>query len=97
VEINSRASKYSVTLGNGLVIARDYTTFAPVRDNEYLVCSLKGGLIRYRIPDYWLEAARIKVFTIHEDGTLDQLICKIADKYIEFNAEPKVPYKVVYE
>jgi hypothetical protein len=97
VEVNAKDNKYSVAMGNGLVIAKDYTTFAPVKDNVFLAISRAGGLISYRIPNEWKFGERIKVFTINKDGSLIQVKCNLAGRYLEFNTEPDTPYRVVYE
>jgi hypothetical protein len=97
VEVNTRTDKYSVTLGNGLVIAKDYTSFAPVKDNVFLACSKKGGIINYRIPDRWENTEKVKVYTIKEDGKLEQVKFVLNDRYLEFNTDPNVPYKVIYK
>jgi hypothetical protein len=95
-EVNIKANKYNVALGNGLVIAKDYTTFAPIKDNVFLACSRAGGIISYRIPDEWKDGERIKVFIINNDGSLKSVEYILHDRYLEFNSDPDVPYKVIY-
>ena len=51
VEVNAKTDKYSVALDDGLVIAKDYTSFAPINKNVFLACSRDGGIISYRIPE----------------------------------------------
>ncbi len=95
-EVNIKANKYNVALGNGLVIAKDYSTFAPIKDNVFLACSRAGGIISYRIPDEWKEGEKIKVFIINNDGSLKSVEYILHDRYLEFNSDPDVPYKVIY-
>lgn len=96
-EVNTKADKYSITLGNGLLIAKDYTTFAPISNNVYLSCSRAGGIIKYRIPEEWKELEKVKVFTIKENGSLEYVESVLNDRYLEFNSEPGVPYKIIYK
>ena len=96
VEVNVKTDKYSVALGDGLVIAKDYTTFAPINKNVFLACSREGGIISYRIPNDWEHIERIKVFGINEDGTLRTIDYKLSGRYLEFNTESNKPYRVTY-
>ncbi len=97
VEVNARTDKYSVALDDGLVIAKDYTSFAPINKNVFLACSRDGGIISYRIPNEWVNVERIKVFGINEDGSLKKIGCNMNGRYLEFDTESSKPYKVVYE
>jgi len=97
VETNVKANTYNVAMGDGLVIARDYTSFAPIKNNVYLACSRDGGLISYRIPNEWKNREKIKVFSINKDGSLGSIEFSINDRWLEFDAEPNAPYKVIYK
>lgn len=97
VEVNTKTDKYSVTLDDGLVIAKDYTSFAPINKNVFLACSRDGGIISYRIPNEWVHVERIKVFGINEDGSLKKIGCSLNGRYLEFDTESDKPYKVIYE
>ncbi len=96
-EANIKTDKYSIALGNGLVIAKDYTSFAPVKPNVFLACSRAGGFIRYRIPDEWADPEKINVFAIKEDGSLEYVESSLNSRYLEFNSKPEIPYKVIYK
>lgn len=97
VEVNTKADKYSVRLDDGLVIAKDYTSFAPIDKNVFLACSQAGGIISYRIPNEWKNAEKIKVYKVIKDGSLNHIDSSIKGSNLEFNTEPNAPYKVVYE
>ena len=97
VEVNTKTDKYSVRLADGLVIAKDYTTFAPIEKNVFLACSQMGGILSYRVPNDWKDANKIKVYKIIIDGSLNHIDSSIKGCNLEFNAEPNAPYKVVYE
>ena len=97
VEVNAKTNRYSVALEDGLVIAKDYTTFAPIEKNVFLACSREGGIIKYRIPNDWDHSERIAVFAINEDGTLRKIDCQLTGRYLEFNTESNKPYKVTYK
>ena len=96
VEIDVTADTYKVSLGNGRVIARDYTSFVPVAENAMLACSREGGIFSYPVPDGWMEQENIIVYKLNSDGTRLKVEVNIAHADIEFNAEPGAPYKVVY-
>jgi len=96
VEANIKTDRYSVTLGNGQVIAKDYTTFAPVKDNVYFAASRDGGLLSVMIPATWKESGKIKVFAVQKDGSLKNIDHKLKDSFLEFNTEPNAAYKVIY-
>lgn len=97
VETNVKANTYSVALGDGLVIAKDYTSFAPVKNNVHLACSRDGGLFSYRIPNEWKNSEKINVFTINKDGSLGNIEFSLNNGRLEFITEPNVPYKVIYK
>lgn len=97
VEVNAKADKYSVRMDDGLVIAKDYTTFAPIDKNVFLACSRAGGIISYRIPNEWKDAKKIKVYKVVKDGSLNFIDSGMTGSNLEFNAEPNAPYRVVYE
>ncbi len=97
VETNAKEDKYSLRLEDGLLIAKDYTSFAPIDKNVFLACSRTGGLISYRIPNDWKNAKKIMVYKVMMDGSLNHIDSSIKSYNLEFNAEPDAPYKVVYE
>lgn len=97
VEVNVKADKYNVRLADGLVIAKDYTSFAPIDKNVFLACSQAGGIINFRIPNDWTNENNIKVYKVIKDGSLNRIDSSVKGCNLEFNAEPNVPYKVVYE
>ena len=92
-----KADKYNVRLADGLVIAKDYTSFAPIDKNVFLACSQAGGIINFRIPNDWTNENNIKVYKVIKDGSLNRIDSSVKGCNLEFNAEPNVPYKVVYE
>ncbi len=96
VEANIATDKYSVTLENGQMIAKDYTTFAPVKENVYFAATRDGGLLSVRIPILWKENDRIKVFAVQSDGSLKSIPYNISARFLEFDTEPNAPYKVIY-
>jgi hypothetical protein len=97
VEANIKTDRYCVTLGNGQVIAKDYTTFAPIKENVFLACSREGGLMSVRIPLDWKENARIKVFGVEKDGSLKGVAHTFNGRYLEFKTEPDAAYRIAYE
>jgi hypothetical protein len=96
VEANITTDKYSVTLGDGQMIARDYTTFAPVKENVYFAASRDGGLLSVRIPVLWKENDRIKVFAVQGDGSLKSIFHNIRNGFLRFDTKSNAPYKVIY-
>jgi hypothetical protein len=96
VETNVHTGHYSVALGDGFVIARDNTSFAPIKKNVFLACSGNGGLISYRIPEDWNDKEHIKAFRINKDGSLRNIEFGLNGRYLEFTTEPDVPYKIIY-
>lgn len=97
VEVDVEADKYKVVLGNGMVIAMDYTSFVPVTENAYMACSREGGTLSYPIPDGWSEEEKITVYRLNSEGTRMMVDVNTVDGNIEFHTEPEVPYKVVYQ
>ena len=96
VEANIKTDRYSVTLSNGQVIAKDYTTFAPVKDNVYLAMSRDGGLLSVPMPAAWKESGKVKVYAIQRDGSLRDVNHTINGVFLEFNTQPNAAYKVIY-
>jgi hypothetical protein len=96
VEVNMKTDQYKVSMGDGFVIAKNYSTFAPIRRNTYLACSKDGGLISYQIPDEWKDSKKIEVFIINEDGNLTKSGFRLKDRKLEFETEANSPYKVFY-
>ena len=96
VETNVKTGHYSVEMGDGLVIAKDNTSFAPIKKNVFLACSRNGGIISYRIPAEWTNVEKIKAFRINKDGSLENIVFRLNGRCIEFNTEPDAPYKVIY-
>jgi hypothetical protein len=97
VEVNAKTDKYIVRLDDGLVIAKDYTSFAPIGKNVFLACSQAGGIVSYRIPKDWENAKKIRVYKVIKDGSLDNIDSSIKGSYLEFYAEPNAPYRVSCE
>lgn len=96
VEVNVKTNEYSVTMGDGLVIAKNYTSFIPVRKNVFLACSRDGGCISYHIPDDWTDTGKIRVFDISKDGSLVNHESSLKDRILEFSTLPGEPYKIIY-
>jgi hypothetical protein len=96
VEANVKADTYSVTLADGRVIARNYTSFVPMDDGVYLACSRDGGVFRYPAPDKWTNADAVRVMLMQKDGTRKRIPCSIKNGTLEFQSEPGAPYKVTY-
>lgn len=96
VEVNLLADSYRVTLGDGRVIAENYTSFVPVEENVYFACSRDGGVLRYALDSDWADSSRIRVLKMKADGMRDEVAFSTVGGNIEFTAEPNAPYKVVY-
>jgi hypothetical protein len=96
VEINLKADTYSVALGDGRVIARNYTSFVPMDDHTFLACSRDGGTFRYPVPAEWTNPDAVRVVLMHKDGTRESIPCSLKDGTLEFQAKPGAPYKVTY-
>lgn len=96
VEVNVPADTYRVVLSDGRVIAENYTSFVPEKENVYFACSRDGGVLRYALDPGWADSSRIRVLKMKADGTRDEVAFTVAGGNIEFTAEPETPYKVVY-
>jgi len=96
VEIDVKADKYTVALGNGAVIAKNYTSFVPIKKNVFMACSRDGGLFSYPLPEGWSSEKRIQAFKINGDGSQINIQFRLIDKNLEFNTEANIPYKVIY-
>jgi phage baseplate assembly protein gpV len=96
VEVDVEADQYRVALGNGMVIARDYTSFVPLSERSCLACSREGGIFSYPVPEGWTEEEKIIVHKLNSDGTRMKVDVRIANGNIEFSSEPGAPYKVSY-
>ncbi len=97
VEINLKEDKYTVTMGDGITIARDYTSFVPMEKDVFMACSRDGGSIHYPVPAGWKVMEKIRAFKIGADGSRTHVEFRISDGNLEFKAEPKIPYKIVYQ
>ncbi len=96
VETDVKANTYSVRLKDGRVIARNYSSFVPVKKDVYMACSMNGGLISYPVPREWTDTNKIHVFKLNSDGTRNDTDFKTENGNIGFNSDPNAPYKVVY-
>lgn len=96
VESDVSDNTYSVRQPDGLVIARNYTSFVPIKKNVFLACSRDGGILNYRIPDTWNEIGHIGVFHVLKNGELEKIGFNLKNRNLEFQAEPEVPYKIIY-
>ena len=96
VEINMPADTYKVVSGDGAVIAENYTTFAPIKNNVYLACSREGGVISCRIPIEWKNTEKIRVYRIEKDGALENTAFKIEEARITFSTISNAAYKILY-
>ncbi len=96
VEVHYGAMRYTVCT-DGRVIAKDFTSFVPIKKDVFLACSRDGGCISYPAPEGWNSADRIHVYRMNADGSTHELPFELFDGNLEFSAEPQAPYKVVYE
>jgi len=96
VEVDIVADTYSVTLEDGFVIARDYTSFVPVEKNMIMACSRDGGPLRYTLPKNWNDPKNIAVWKLNADGTRDKVRFKLSKGRLSFESLPNAPYKVVF-
>jgi len=96
VEANVKADTYSVALRDGQLIARNYTSFIPVRKNTYLACSRNGGQFDYPVPEEWADKKKIRVFKINHDGSREDIGFELTEGNLQFQSEPAVVYKVIY-
>ncbi|MFH0758014.1 MAG: hypothetical protein V2B15_12065, partial [Bacteroidota bacterium] len=96
VEINMKTDQYTVSMGDGFVIAKDYSTFAPIKENTCLACSRDGGLISYQIPHEWKDPHKIEVFRIDTDGKPVKSGFRMKGRSLELDTEAHSPYKVLY-
>ena len=97
VEVDVEADQYKVVLGNGMVVARDYTSFVPVTERACMACSREGGIFSYPVPAGWTEKEKIIVLKLNGEGAGTGVEVKTVHGNIEFSAEPNTPYKVVYQ
>lgn len=96
VEADIAADKYSVTLGNGLVIAKDYTSFVPVKENVIMACSRDGGAFSYALPKNQDDGKNIAVWKLNANGTRDKVKFKVSKGSIHFESLPNEPYQIVF-
>jgi len=96
VEINAKADTYKVILEDGLVIAENYTSFVPIKENIFLACSRDGGTFTYKVPARWTDLDRIAVYRIEKSGSLQEMDFTLEYRKLEFAAAPMTPYKVIY-
>jgi hypothetical protein len=97
VKINVKTNSYSVALGNGQVIARNYTSFVPAGNNVYFACSKNGGSWKYNIPAAWKDNKKISVYKMNDDGSRVKVLFNVGKGQLEFNAAANVPYKIIYK
>jgi hypothetical protein len=96
VEVNIKANTYSVALPGGKVIARNFTSFIPVKENVYFACSKDGGLLSYPVPTGWEDKKDIEVLRMNANGSRKKVRFNLRNGNLEFQTEPGAPYKVVY-
>ncbi|HVU83474.1 MAG TPA: endo-alpha-N-acetylgalactosaminidase family protein [Puia sp.] len=96
VEANVKADTYSVTLRDGKLIAKNYTSFVPVRKNTYMACSRDGGQLDYPVPEEWTDKGEIRVLKIDKNGNKENVEFELTDGNLQFLSEPGAIYKVVY-
>lgn len=96
VEVNTKANTYSVALAEGNVIARNFTSFVPVKKNIYFACSKEGGFLSYPAPPGWEDKKNIEVLWMNADGSRKKVRFGLRNGNLEFKTEPAVPYKVIY-
>jgi hypothetical protein len=97
VSINVNADTYSVTMPNGEVIARNYTSFAPVSSNVRFACSKDSGEWEYKLPAAWTDQKKISVHRLETDGSEKNIPFTIKNGELRFNADAEIPYKIVYQ
>jgi hypothetical protein len=97
VNINVKADIYSVTLPNGEVIARNYTSFAPVSSSVRFACSKDSGEWKYKLPAAWTDQKKISVHRLEADGEEKNIPFTVKNGELRFNADGKIPYKIVYQ
>jgi hypothetical protein len=97
VEVNIRTNEYTVALKDNEIIAKDYTSFIPVKKNVFMACSRNGGPISYPVPKRWTVGEKIQVYKMNGDGSRNGVKFKLTDGDLEFYSEPDVPYKVIYQ
>jgi len=96
IEANVKSGSYKAIMDDGLLIAKDYTSFTPAGKNLIFACSRPGGWMRYKIPNAWKNTEKIKVYLVNREGNLTEMKSALDGRYLEFLAEPNVPYKVLY-
>ena len=96
VEANVQADTYSVALQDGKVIAKNYTSFIPVRKNTYLACSRNGGEFNYPVPEEWGDKKKIRVLKINKNGNKENIEFEFTEGSLRFHLEPGTVYKVIY-
>jgi hypothetical protein len=96
VVVNIKADTYSVALAEGVVIAKDYTSFVPMNQNVTMACSRDGGLFTYRIPQSWANRKDIRVVKLNRDGSRESIRLKLKNGNITFQSEANAPYKIMY-
>ena len=96
IEANVKSGSYKATMEDGMIIARDYTSFTPAGKNLIFACHQLGGWMRYKIPNAWQNTEKIKVYRIDGEGNLIEIKSDLDGRYLEFLAESNVPYKVIY-
>jgi hypothetical protein len=96
VEANVKDDSYSVALRDGRVIAKNYTSFIPVRKNTYMACSRNGGQFNYPVPEEWTDKNKIRVLKINSDGNKENTGFELTEGNLQFHSEPDAVYKVIY-
>ena len=96
VNINVKADTYSVTMPNGEVIARNYTSFVPVSSTVRFACNKDPGEWKYKLPTKWSDHKEISVYRLKSDGSRESISFSVRNGELKFNADANVPYKVIY-
>ena len=96
IEINENAGTYTV-FSDGRIIAKDFTSFVPTKENTFLSCSRNGGKISYPAPKKWTSSNKIQVQKMNADGSRNKVDFKLTNRNLEFDTETNAIYKVIYQ
>lgn len=95
IEAAEDGSSYQVVVERR-VVSRDFTTFAPGRNNCYLAYARKGGQVRYPAPRGWKDAQRIEMVPLGPEKPPTLSSVSIADGEVVLVLPAGIPCRLVY-
>jgi hypothetical protein len=96
VEADLKKREYVVVV-NGEIISKNFTCFVPMKKDLYLGYSKEGGLFKYPIPTQHKEKKCAHVLKLSASGETKEVNFQLDKNFLEYFAEPKTPYRIIFK